>query len=676
MDTTLADPLLGVVLDGRYRVDAVLAYGGMSTVYTGSDLRLDRPVAIKVMSPSFSSDPAFVRQFGTEARSAARLSHPHVVSVHDQGTDGEHVFLVMELVRGRTLRHLLQERGAALSPELAVSLLEPVLAALGAAHRAGLVHRDVKPENVLLSDDGVVKVADFGLARAVASATSTQSGNVMGTVAYVAPEQVSQGATDARTDVYSAGIMFYEMLVGAPPYRGDSAISVAYRHVHEDVPAPSAANSGVPAELDALVLAATRRDPSARPADADAFGARLRAARVALGLRHVPVPARPPADLDGSIPAIRATQAEQAATQAVHGLEPGDPSGPGPNQTRALRVPFTPPLPRVRPLPAAGPDEPPPPRLGATGYPGHGLPDHTGYPDHHAERRVRRWRGMVVLAAILLLGAGAAGAGWSYGVLRYTTVPALRGMTPDAATRAAHDSHLRVRPTTSAVFDDTVKPGLVTGSDPAPGKRATRGAELTLLISRGPGPRAIPDLTGRDAQDAVRALSDLRLTSRVEQVFGDVGAGTVAGTSPGPGSKVGIGSTVTVLVSQGRLPNTVGDARDDAVRRLRGAGLKVRVTEELTDETARGKVASQQPSGGIVRPGATVTLVVSKGTKSVRVPNVIGKNLADARAELEQLGFKVKVNLVLGGRTGRVVAQTPLGGLSQHRGATIRLGVV
>ncbi|HEX5496809.1 MAG TPA: Stk1 family PASTA domain-containing Ser/Thr kinase [Mycobacteriales bacterium] len=637
MDTTLADPLLGVVLDRRYRVRAVLAHGGMSTVYTGWDLRLDRPVAIKVMSPSFSTDPAFVRQFGTEARSAARLSHLNVVSVFDQGSDSGHVFLVMELVSGRTLRQLLRERGA-LAPDLAVSLLEPVLAALAAAHRAGLAHRDVKPENVLLSDTGVVKVADFGLARAVASATSTQSGSVMGTVAYVAPEQVSRGTADARTDVYSAGIMLYELLVGAPPYRGDTAISVAYRHVHEDVPPPSTAVPGIPPELDALVLRATRREPDARPADAAAFAAELRDVRAALGLARVAVPPVLP---------VPPGPAGAEPVRSDHAL----------NRTRALGTPVGAPVPPPRPGGSAA-------GRGAAGSP---------YPD---EQRAHRRRGIVALVAVLLLGAAAAGVGWSYGVLHYTRVPVVTGLAQGAATTAMRAGHLRVRPTTSAVFDDRVRAGLVAGSNPGPGKRVARGGDVTLLVSKGPAPRRVPDLSGRDTDDALRALSGLGLGGRLERAFADVDAGQVAGTVPGAGSTARIGSTVTVLVSEGRLPDTTGDSRGKAESRLRSAGLKVRVTENFSDDAPRGKVASQRPSGGTVRPGATVTLVVSRGSQSVQVPNVIGRTVQDARAELEGLGFRVTVHDVLGGPGGRVVAQTPIAGFARQRGSTVRLDVL
>src|SRR5881227_3159319 len=277
------------MLDGRYAVEARLAHGGMSTVYIATDVRLGRRVAVKVMQPALAEDPDFVERFNREARAAARLSHPDVVAVYDQGRDGGHVFLVMEYVPGSTLRDVIREKGR-LSAGEAVAVMDHVLAALGAAHAAGLVHRDVKPENVLVTPDGRVKVTDFGLARAAAGATVTAAtGPIIGTAAYLAPEQVRDGTSDARSDVYAAGVMLFELLTGRQPFSGDSAVSVAYRHVNEDVPEPSSVVSGIPAELDALVLAATARDPFERPSDARALHVSLMAVRDRLGL-HAGVP--------------------------------------------------------------------------------------------------------------------------------------------------------------------------------------------------------------------------------------------------------------------------------------------------------------------------------------------------------------------------------------------------
>src|SRR5689334_518604 len=298
----------------------------MSTVYRGIDERLDRRVAIKVMSSSLSSDPAFTDRFAREARVAARLSHVNVVAVHDHGVDyggteygptSPSTFLVMELVEGRTLRELIRERGGRFSAAEAVSLLEPVLSALAAAHRAGLVHRDVKPENILLSDQGVVKVADFGLARAVNSdAASTRTGLMMGTVAYCAPEQITRGQVSPRTDVYAAGIVLFELLTGRPPYDGDSPMAIAYQHVHSRVPAPSSRNRAVPVELDELVVAAADSDPDGRPPDAGAMLAELADARISLRLPVVPVPFR-------QIPAAAPAEDDDSRTTALNrGYQP------------------------------------------------------------------------------------------------------------------------------------------------------------------------------------------------------------------------------------------------------------------------------------------------------------------------------------------------------------------
>ncbi|WP_460367608.1 protein kinase domain-containing protein, partial [Actinocorallia lasiicapitis] len=268
MDATQVDPLVGQVLDGRYRVESRIARGGMATVYVGRDLKLDRIIALKVMHPHLAQDEEFVRRFIGEAKAAAALSHPNVVAVYDQRTDGEHVFLSMEYLPGRTLRALLDERGR-LPVDVALSIMLPVLAALGAAHRAGLVHRDVKPENVLLTTDGQVKVADFGLARAETDSKQTKTGVIIGTVAYMAPEQVIAGTSDVRSDVYAAGVVLFELLTGRQPHEGDSPLTVAYKHVNDRIQLPSALVPGIPPRLDAIVAAATDRDPARRPMDAD-----------------------------------------------------------------------------------------------------------------------------------------------------------------------------------------------------------------------------------------------------------------------------------------------------------------------------------------------------------------------------------------------------------------------
>ena len=285
-----ADPLIGAVLDGRYRVGGLIATGGMSAVYRGLDVRLERPVAIKVMESRYAGDQQFLTRFQREARAVARLKDPGLVAVYDQGLDGHHPFLVMELVEGGTLRELLTERGP-MPPHAVAAVLRPVLGGLAVAHRDGLVHRDIKPENVLISDVGEVKIADFGLVRAVAEAGITSESVILGTAAYLSPEQVSSGNAGPRSDVYSAGILIYEMLTGVTPFSGDNALAVAYQRMGHDVRPPSSVIGGVPPQFDELVLSATARNPADRYADAQDMGAELDAIVDELGLPEFRVPA-------------------------------------------------------------------------------------------------------------------------------------------------------------------------------------------------------------------------------------------------------------------------------------------------------------------------------------------------------------------------------------------------
>jgi serine/threonine-protein kinase len=283
-------PLVGAVLDGRYRVEARIASSGMSTVYRGLDIRLDRPVALKVMDPRYAGDHQFLARFQREARAIARLKHPGLVAIYDQGGDPRHPFLVMELVEGGTLRELLRERGP-MPPHAATAVLRPVLGGLGVAHRAGLVHRDIKPENVLISDDGEVKLVDFGLVRAIAEAGITSTSVILGTAGYLSPEQVEGAETGPRSDVYSSGIMAFELLTGTMPFRGDSPLSVAHQRLDHDVPPPSSMIDGVPPRFDDFIAHATARDPDARFADAVEMGAELEAIADELGLPAFRVPA-------------------------------------------------------------------------------------------------------------------------------------------------------------------------------------------------------------------------------------------------------------------------------------------------------------------------------------------------------------------------------------------------
>src|SRR5512139_603215 len=355
MDTTVADPLVGQVLDGRYRIEARVARGGMATVYLSRDIKLDRVIALKVMHAGLAQDDDFVRRFIGEAKSAAALSHPNVVAVYDQGTDGQYVYLAMEYVPGRTLRDLLTEQGR-LGPRQALEVIQPVLAALGAAHRAGLVHRDVKPENVLLTDQGQIKVADFGLARAETAGKQTKTGVIIGTVAYLAPEQVVSGHADLRSDVYAAGIMLFELLTGQQPHQADTPLAVVYKHVNEVVPLPSSVVPGIPSQLDALVAAATAHDPGRRPADAGHFLAAVTAAVPTLGQPMHPGQGHDPAGAAGNATSVLyAAPQPTIPGQGNHTAIAGNHTAMTGNHTSVL-----PPGAALGLDPAAGPAGPPP----------------------------------------------------------------------------------------------------------------------------------------------------------------------------------------------------------------------------------------------------------------------------------------------------------------------------
>jgi serine/threonine protein kinase, bacterial len=317
-------PLAGTVLDGRYRVEVMIATGGMSSVYRGLDLRLDRPVALKIMDSRYAGDQQFLTRFQREARAVARLKDPGLVAVYDQGIEGRHPFLVMELVEGGTLRELLRERGP-MPPHAVAAVLAPVLGGLAVAHAAGLVHRDVKPENVLISDDGGVKIADFGLVRAVAEAKITSTSVILGTAAYLSPEQVSTGDASPRSDVYAVGILAYELLTGDTPFTGDSALAVAYQRIDNDVPAASTVIAGVPTQFDELVRHATARDPAGRYADARDMAEDLEAIVDQLGLPAFRVPAP-----------RNSAQHAAAATAATMARKPPPTPQPPRQQTREL----------------------------------------------------------------------------------------------------------------------------------------------------------------------------------------------------------------------------------------------------------------------------------------------------------------------------------------------------
>jgi serine/threonine-protein kinase len=628
----------------------------MSTVYRGTDIRLERPVAIKVMAPRFTADPVFLQRFEREARAAARLHHPGVVGVHDQGVDsspaGDSVFLVMELVEGGTLRDLLRQRGT-LSVPLALSVAEMVLSALAAAHEAGLVHRDIKPENVLIGPGGVVKVADFGLVRAVAEASSSTGDVILGTVAYLSPEQVATGAADARSDVYATGVLLFEMLTGTPPYTGETALSVAYRHVNEDMPTPSAVGAAVPAPLDELITRATRRDPAARPPHAGEFLRALAAVRINLGIDRVPVP----------VPA-----AEVANTTMV------PPSELGPRGTRALTRTHV----ASDGPPSGGPRSP---VVAALGSP---PPRPALFDDSYRRERARNRRAFIAWMIIVLILAGAVGLGaWWLGSGRWTVVPNLLGLRRGAVSAALASADLHV--TLVEDHNDTVPGDEVVRTDPAPGQRATRGSNVTVVISL--GHPVVPHLAvGSTMEEAERTIQQEDLDPRTDpnaEAFDDtVPVGAVIGLRPAPGTVLTVGAPVTMVISKGPAPITVPDVRGmrqaDALAVLGRAGLTTAVRRQFDNQIAGGHAIGTDPKAGTgLARGASVTLLIS--TAAV-VPDVMGLTVDQARQVLADAGLNSTVSggsftgfPFLGGFGNRVVSQSPAPNQSVRPGTTVAL---
>lgn len=628
------------MIDGRYRVLRYLADGGMATVYVALDERLDREVALKIMRPDLARDEAFVDRFRREARAAARLSHPHVVAVTDQGRDANYVFLAMELVDGRTLRNVIRDE-APMPPRRALDLMDAVLDGLAAAHRAGIVHRDVKPENVLISAHGQVKVTDFGLARAVTSESITSDSDVLlGTAAYLSPEQVEYGTADERSDVYSAGLLLHELLTGEKGFPGDTPIQVAYQHVHGPVPKPSDLVPGMPAVLDDLVQLAAAKDRSDRPRNAADYLARLRAARASLTAD----------ELD------RAPQRRAAATAST--TDQGEsPTGDAIRHTTPIHGDVH----RTGRLPSA------------TGRRPASVPS----PARQTRRRTTLLAALAV-AAVLLGGIGA----WVFtvGPLGSTTLPRVVGTASGVAVNTLQQAGLNAQ--VSESFSETVPKGQVIATKPAAGAQVRKHSTVDVVVSKGVDRVTMPDLRGQTQEAATAAIARAGLkVGKVTQAFDDtVPSGQVVQSSPSVNSIVRPGSSITLTVSKGKapiaVPDVVGQDGQAAEQTLTGLGLKVAMADQqFSDTVASGSVISQSPAGGTLHKGDTVTLTVSKGQEMVTIPDVSNQSPSDARSTLEGLGLKVKIDNVLGGFFNDVRGTDPSAGTQVPKGSEVSITV-
>jgi beta-lactam-binding protein with PASTA domain len=679
MDTTLSAPI-GQLLDGRYLVESQIARGGMATVYHARDVRLERTVALKIAHPELARDHEFVARFISEARSAARLSSPNVVAVFDQGSTGDLHYIAMEYVPGPTLRELLVARGR-LSPREALDIIERVLVGLAAAHDAGIIHRDVKPENVLLGTGTAVKVADFGLARAAAGISHTKTGLLIGTAAYLAPEQVSSSSSDERTDVYACGVMLFEMVTGVQPHTGESPLAVAYKHVNSVVPPPSSVNADLPAALDALVALGTSRDPDLRPPDARHYLKAITEVR-----RGMPLP-----------PATRADAGDGNGQQAGGPIPfaadlAGEPYGREPASGRATGP--------VTHRGAMGPNVTAayPARSGAhAGQPGDlqvtnhtmivptGLDDDYaggGYPPGTARRRSRsyrdpflqRWlfsRRILVIVAVLVL----AGIAWWVAAGRYVTVPRVAGLTVSSARADLSNAGL-VPVTGAARHSDLVPAGDVITTSPAAGARIGHGGRVTFISSLGPVLVTVPSVTGQPIAQADQALKAAGLipAQPTTQTSSSIPANVVISTNPVAYTKWPKTKPVQVVVSAGPpLPSFIGQQVPAAQAAAATGGFTINQVPDPTSTQPAGTIVRQSPAPNTpITSGEVVTVWVSAGPAQVNVPDLSGMDLNEAEKALAAAGFNVSVNQL--GPGHRVITWSPQGQAPQGSTITITVG--
>lgn len=663
------DPMIGRMIDQRYRVRSRIARGGMATVYLATDVRLERRVAIKIMHGHLADDQAFRERFIQEARSAARLSHPNLVGVYDQGAEDDTAYIVMEYIPGITLRDLLQEHRA-LTPEQATDILRAVLAGLASAHRAGIVHRDLKPENVLLADDGRIKLGDFGLARATTANTATGAA-LLGTIAYLSPELVTRGSADSRSDIYALGIMLYEMLTGEQPYKGDQPMQIAYQHANDTVPVPSAAEPGVPPELDDLVAWATARNPEDRPRDAREMldhvsGNQQRATgqyRTAV-LRPENATAILPAG--AASPASADSGDASDATRVIASSTGGAPSA------------------------SARRGAPGPRRTGA--QPGALSPAGQRLADKSAKRQKRGW---IVLAVVVALAIVAGVVGWALGPGPWGNVriPEVAGKSVSQARELLQAQGLQPTARTGTRFDAVVEKGQVSTTKPAAAREVRKGTPVQIVVSGGPRMIALPAVVGQPLSTVTAALDDdFQLQDDQYEFSADAPKDTViAATGVRPDgetvdlstvSEYGERGPVTLTVSLGAVPDVTGQSVDEATTTLDGVGLTVGTQQErYDDDVPTGQVISAQVEDSPAVQGSAVDLVVSRGPTPITLPDVAGKTIDDATSTLENLGLHVSVpdctNVLCRFYDWKastpVDATDPVQGSTVHRGDTIAL---
>jgi eukaryotic-like serine/threonine-protein kinase len=612
--------LAGRVFSNRYEIQREIAQGGMAEVYLARDQLLNRPVAMKALFPQYAREPSFVERFRREAQAAANLNHPNIVAIYDWGQEDGTYFIVMEYVEGRSLRDLIRSE-APLDPSQAAEVAAEIASALAFAHRNGVVHRDVKPGNVLLTQSDTVKVTDFGIARAGASDGLTQTGSVMGTATYFSPEQAQGLPVDGRSDVYALGVVLYEMVTGVAPFTGDSPVSVAYKHVREDVVLPSERNPDVPTDLERIIMTALAKTPENRYQTADEMRAdllRFRRGRPVVGAAAGALAAESPtgstATVFGAPAAAAAYGASTVMTPRVD--ERGRVAGGAPVSRKRRNTAL------VWLLTLLG--------LAAV-------------------------VGAILFAAIKLGGAQAS-----------VTVP--NEVTKNVAVAQQDLQKAHLKPDVRREASQTVPVDTVVRQDPPAGKGVSRGSNVTLFVSAGAAQKAIPtDITGRPAPDVTAELQGLGFVVAPKDQPNAAPKGTVFTSIPNPGTKADVGSTVTIIVSSGPAPVAVPDVKglsfDQATQALEQQGFTnlSPPIQETSNTVASGSVSRTDPPAAKPVPVDTrINIYVSTGAQKVTLPSEIGKSEADAKADLISKGFTVStLNQVDNANVGKVVGQSP-----------------
>jgi serine/threonine-protein kinase len=625
-----------------------MAAGGMATIYEALDTRLDRKVAVKIMHPHLAQDEQFVERFIREAKASAALSHPNIVSVQDQGWNqngSPAVFLVMELVEGHTLREYLNEQGA-LTVADGIKFLLPVLSALAAAHKVGIVHRDIKPDNILISKEGRIKIADFGLAKGplLGTTMTAESSIVLGSVSYLSPEQVQRGIADSRSDVYSAGITAFEIFTGEKPYAGEEPIQIAYMHVNERVPLMSTKRSGIPPELDQLIYRATNSDPDARPRNGAEFHLALTTISQALD------PTQKQLSLELDIPIAPMRPASQKPSRRERARIEKE-------KTVALK------------------------KMENTGENKKSQSKETTAQLRKKKKISKRVRRNRYIAAGLAVTLGVFGWYALVGPGSKVVVPSIVGATEKEANKALGPLGLTLV-ISEKRFDEDISTGKIIESDPSGGGKLDPGGAVKAVISKGPERYEIPSLVGLTPEAAVNLLAKYPVkVGELKEVFNEkTPKGFVISTSPAAGEKVKRDATIDLLISKGvetfDVASYVGKSADQALNELTEAGFDVDTVDQFSESVLAGEVISQLPSGGApLEKGAKIALTISKGSQFVFIPNVFSLTEEKARAALSDLELKVVVKKIGAKKVKAVTNISPKVGAKVKRGSTVTITV-